>query len=107
MKLAVSVLAVVAFIASAASARAQGTKDPVVLHPGVQTTATWTLRTADYTEQHVQGDQVIQFTGDELAAPPGGPYGTTVRRPPGVLRAGLLRPRVNFFPELLKTVENL
>jgi hypothetical protein len=69
--------------------------------------ATWTVRTADYTEQQIQGDQVVQFTGDELAAPATGPYGMTVRRPPGVLRAGLLRPRVNFVPELLRSVENL
>ncbi|MBX3207054.1 MAG: hypothetical protein KF764_18555 [Labilithrix sp.] len=66
-----------------------------------------TTKTADYTEQRVDGDQVVKFTGDELVAPPGGAYGDTIRRPPGVTRIGLIRPRMNFVSELLKSVENL
>jgi hypothetical protein len=63
--------------------------------------------TADYTEQSLSGEQVIKFTGDELAAPPGGPYGDTIRPAPGPVKVGLIRPRLNFIPELLKSVENL
>jgi hypothetical protein len=66
-----------------------------------------TTRTAEYMEQITGGDQVVQFTGDAIAAPPGAPLGGTVVRPPGVMRVGLLRPRLNFVTELLKTVENL
>jgi hypothetical protein len=65
------------------------------------------VTTADYTEWNVSGDQVVTFTGDELAGVSNGPYGDLVRRPPGVARAGLIRPRMNFVTELLTTVENL
>ena len=65
------------------------------------------ITTADYTEHSVEGDQVVKFTGDELVAPPGGYYGDTIRPLPGVARLGLIRPRMNFVPELLKSVENL
>ena len=66
-----------------------------------------TARTADYVEQNVGGEAVVKFTGDELAGPPGGAYGEAIRRPPGVVRVGLIRPRMNFVSELLKSVENL
>ncbi len=89
----------------AGDARAQASEQAAIGVPA--SGRTWTLRTADYTERHVEGDQIVQFTGDELAAPATGAYGMSVVRPPGVLRAGLVRPRVNFFPELLRSVENL
>lgn len=66
-----------------------------------------TTKTADYTEQITGGDQVVRFTGDELVGPSGAPVGGTIVRSPGVMRVGLLRPRLNFVTELLKTVENL
>lgn len=66
-----------------------------------------TITTSDYTEQHVDGNQVVTFPGDALPGDANSSYGFAVRRPPGVLRAGLIRPRVNFVPELLKSVENL
>jgi len=66
------------------------------------------VKTSDYTsEQSVGGDQVVKFTGDELAAPNGGYYGDTIRPLPGAIRVQLIRPRLNFVPELLKSVENL
>ncbi len=68
---------------------------------------TTTTKTADYTEQSLGGDQVVKFTGDELVGPAGGAYGDVIRRPPGVTRVGLIRPRMNFVSELLKSVENL
>ncbi|MBX3217338.1 MAG: hypothetical protein KF850_35230 [Labilithrix sp.] len=66
-----------------------------------------TTTTADYTEQNLAGDQVVKFTGDELVGPAGGAYGTTIRPLPGVARVGLIRPRMNFVSELLKSVESL
>jgi len=64
--------------------------------------------TKDYTEQRtVGGDQVVSFPDDELPGDVNSAYGFTVRRPPGVLRANLIRPRVNFVSEMLKSVENL
>jgi hypothetical protein len=66
-----------------------------------------TTTTTDYVEQNVGGDQVVKFTGDELKGPTDGAYGTVIRRPPGVARVGLIRPRMNFVVELLKSVENL
>ncbi len=78
---------------------------PTVLAQGLAPTARHT--TADYTEQIVGGDQVVTFPGDTLPVDTNSAYGFTIRRPPGVLRAGLIRPRVNFVSELLKSVENL
>ncbi len=70
--------------------------------------AATTVKTADYTEQRsVGGDQVVTFPGDELPGDVNSAYGFTIRRPPGVLRANLIRPRVNFVSEMLKSVENL
>ena len=66
-----------------------------------------TTTTADYTEQSVGGDQVVKFAGDELAGPANPYYGPSIRPLPGVTRVGLIRPRVNFVSELLKSVENL
>ena len=71
-------------------------------------TASTTVKTAEYTEQRtVGGDQVVSFPGDELPGDVNSAYGFTIRRPPGVLRANLIRPRVNFVSEMLKSVENL
>jgi hypothetical protein len=69
--------------------------------------ATTTTTTPDYTEQRTGSDQVVTFPGDALAGDPNSAYGFTMRAPPRVLRAGLIRPRVNFVAELLKSVENL
>jgi hypothetical protein len=66
-----------------------------------------TTSNAGYSEQRVDGSQVVRFVDDPLATDPWSAYGFTIRRPPRVLRAQLIRPRVNFVSELLKTVENL
>lgn len=60
-----------------------------------------------YTEQQVNGSQVVTFGGDPLQGDENSAYGFSMRAPPRVLRAGLIRPRVNFVSELLKSVENL
>jgi len=75
--------------------------------PPARTQTSRTVTTTDYVDKDLQGDQVVTFTGDELAGMSGGPYGNILRRPPGVTRAGLIRPRMNFVSELLKSVENL
>lgn len=63
--------------------------------------------TKEYSEQQLEGNQVVTFGDDKLLTADGGPYGDTIRPPPRVLRVGLIRPRANFVPELLKSVENL
>ena len=63
--------------------------------------------TAGYTEQSVDGSQVVEFIGDPLKGDENSAYGFTMRSPPRVLRALLIRPRVNFVSELVKSVENL
>ena len=68
---------------------------------------TTTTTTSDYTETRTEGSQVISFGTDRLDGDPNSAYGFTIRRPPGVLRAQLIRPRMNFVSELLKSVENL
>ena len=66
-----------------------------------------TTATPDYTEHTVDGSQVVTFGGDPLKGDDNSAYGFTMRAPPRVLRAGLIRPRVNFVMELVKSVENL
>ncbi|MBX3231619.1 MAG: hypothetical protein KIT84_23675 [Labilithrix sp.] len=68
---------------------------------------TQTTRTADYTEQKdLAGDQVVKFTGDELGGLTGDADGLIKVRT-GPVKVPLIRPRLNFVPELLKSVENL
>ena len=66
-----------------------------------------TVTTNDYVDHAVAGDRVITFSTDGLDAGGTSMFGLTMRRPPGVVRLGLIRPRVNFVAELLKSVENL
>ena len=91
-------------LALSTSASAQAPATPT---PAPAPAPTTTVTTADYTEQRVGGDQVVTFPGDTLPGDNNSAYGFTIRRPPGVLRANLIRPRVNFVSELLKSVENL
>jgi hypothetical protein len=90
----VSAVALVTFaLAPAAFAQAPATPAPVT--------------TADYTEKRTGSDQVVTFTDDPLNSDYNSDYGLSMRAPPRVLRAGLIRPRVNFVSELVKSVENL
>ena len=93
----VSVLAFAALLTHGAPAGAE----PLVRSP------TGGTRAPDYTEKDVAGDQVVTFAGDELSGLARGAYGDTIRRPPGIMRVGLIRPRMNFVSELLKSVESL
>jgi hypothetical protein len=103
MKIGLVSAALAATLALSATAFAQApTSTPA------KTTATTTTTTSDYTEQRtVDGSQVVEFGGDPLKGDDNSAYGFTMRAPPRVLRAGLIRPRVNFVMELVKSVENL
>ncbi len=48
-----------------------------------------------------------EFTDDPLNAGGFGPNDATIRVRPGPIRTTLIRPRVTFIPEMLKSVENL
>lgn len=89
------------------SATAQSTAAKPSVTPGRAPASTTVVRTRDYTETQLQGNQVVEFPGDELGTDGPSIYGDTVRRPPGVIRHGLLQPRLNFVSELVKSVENL
>jgi hypothetical protein len=96
MKLTVLCSTIAAGLLFTLSASAQGQK------------TTTTTRTADYVEQkEVQGDQIVKFTGDELDAANGAAGSRVMIRALGPVRVPLIRPRLNFIPELLKSVENL
>jgi hypothetical protein len=60
-----------------------------------------------YLEQKLDAGQAVQFCDDALVGPDVAPLGTTIRRPPGAVRVGLIRPRLHFIAEMLKSVENL
>jgi hypothetical protein len=62
---------------------------------------------ADYVERKVDDGVVVTFGDDGLDGDPDDPYGGVVKPPPPIIRAGLIRPRVNFVSELLKSVESL
>jgi hypothetical protein len=64
--------------------------------------------TSEYTErQDADGSQVIDFGNDLVVDGTLNIFGDVVRPPPLVTRAALIRPRMNFVPELIKSVENL
>ena len=63
--------------------------------------------TAPYVEKKVEEGTAVWFPEDTLGTSGPSMYGDTIRRPPGVIRVGLLRPRVRFIPQMLKSVENL
>lgn len=48
-----------------------------------------------------------EFSDDPLNAGGFGPNDATIRVRPGPVRTTLIRPRVSFIPEMLKSVENL
>jgi hypothetical protein len=99
MKIGLVSVAALALFAQSAAALAQA--------PAAPARVISTTTTPDYVEQRLDGNQVVTFPNDALKGDENSAYGFTMRRPPGVLRAGLIRPRVNFVSELLKSVENL
>lgn len=107
MKIGLVSAAALAMFALSTTAFAQApTSAPKPAAPAAKATPT-TNTTSDYREQSVDGSQVVEFTGDPLKGDDNSAYGFTMRSPPRVLRALLIRPRVNFVSELVKSVENL
>jgi hypothetical protein len=105
MKIGLVSMAALAALALSQAAYAQApTSTPT---PPLPAAAAPDVATAGYAEQRVDGNQVVTFGGDLLPGDTNSVYGFSIRRPPGVLRANLIRPRVNFVSELLKSVENL
>jgi len=109
--LALFALSTTAFAQAPTSAPKPSTPTPAAKATATTATGTsassTTNATADYREQTVDGSQVVEFTGDPLKGDDNSAYGFTMRAPPRVLRALLIRPRVNFVSELVKSVENL
>ncbi|MBX3189952.1 MAG: hypothetical protein KF819_23195 [Labilithrix sp.] len=103
MKIGLVSAAAAALLVLGGSARAQA---PAAKAPAAPV-APATITTSDYVEQQVDGNQVVTFPGDTLPGDTNSTFGYEIRPPPRVLRAGLIRPRVNFVSELLKSVENL
>ncbi len=107
MKIGLVSVAALALFALSSSAFAQApTSAPKPAAPSAKATTTSTT-TSEYREQTVDGSQVVEFIGDPLKGDDNSAYGFTMRAPPRVLRALLIRPRVNFVSELVKSVENL
>jgi hypothetical protein len=108
MKIGLVSVAALAIVALSTTAFAQApTSPPKPAAPAAKATTTTTNTTSDYSELSVDGSQVVEFTGDPLKGDENSAYGFTMRSPPRVLRALLIRPRVNFVSELVKSVENL
>jgi hypothetical protein len=110
MKIGLVSAAASALLALSTTAFAQAPTSPPKPAPAGKATPTatpTTSTTADYRELSVDGSQVVEFIGDPLKGDENSAYGFTMRSPPRVLRALLIRPRVNFVSELVKSVENL
>ncbi len=61
----------------------------------------------DYVDQTDGSGQRVVFKDDPLGADGNASTGATIVVRPRAARVGLLRPRVHFIPEMLKSVENL
>lgn len=60
-----------------------------------------------YADHDVGSDRIVEFNDDLIGGTPFEMAGVLLRHAPRVLRAGLLRPRLHFVGELVKSVENL
>ena len=109
--LALCALSTTAFAQAPTSAPSRATPAAKATAPAAAATAATgssaTNTTAEYKELSVDGSQVVEFTGDPLQGDENSWYGFSMRAPPRVLRQLLIRPRVNFVSELVKSVENL
>ena len=64
-------------------------------------------RPSDFVEQKVDSGQAVIFRDDPLQAGGLDPNGYIIRARGSFWRTGLLRPRLNFVPEMLKSAESL
>lgn len=100
-------LALVALSTTAFAQAPSSVPKPAATAAKATAATTTTTATAEYRERSVDGSQVVEFPGDPLKGDENSAYGFTMRSAPRVLRALLIRPRVNFVSELVKSVENL
>ena len=64
-------------------------------------------RTVEGTEDGGESGYGYEFDDDPLAAGGFGPNDATIRVRPGPVRTTLIRPRISFVDNMLKSVENL
>ena len=60
-----------------------------------------------FSEQKTENGSSVAFDDDLGIGTAYDPFADIVKGPPRVARVNLLRPRYNFIPEMLKSVENL
>lgn len=66
-----------------------------------------TLPAKGYVDRGAGDQRTVAFDDDPLAGDGPAAFGAAIRRVPGAVRVGLIRPRTTFVPSLLKSVENL
>ncbi len=64
-------------------------------------------KSSGYAEHKTDGGSNVVFDDDRALGTAYDPFADIVKGPPHGARMNLLRPRYNFVPELLKSVENL
>jgi hypothetical protein len=64
-------------------------------------------KASGFSEQSVDGGRNVVFDDDRALGTAYDPFADLVRAKPPAARVNLLRPRYNFVPEMLKSVENL
>ncbi|MDB4997859.1 MAG: hypothetical protein JWM74_5291 [Myxococcaceae bacterium] len=92
--LAVAMFTVLALFATTASAQTASAETKTTTGDG-------------FMDQTDKDGQRVMFKDDPLAAENRGSTGATILVRPTAARVGLLRPRVQFVTEMLKSVENL
>lgn len=60
-----------------------------------------------YSEQRTDGGSSVVFDDDKALGKGLDPFADLIKGPPRATRLMLLRPRYNFVPEMLKSVENI
>ncbi len=69
--------------------------------------AAWAQRTVEDVKEGRDSGYGYEFDDDPLAAGGFGPNDATIRVRPGPVRTTLIRPRISFVDNMLKSVENL
>lgn len=71
------------------------------------TSTAWAQRTVEGVKEGKESGYGYEFDDDPLAAGGFGPNDATIRVRPGPVRTTLIRPRISFVDNMLKSVENL
>ena len=69
--------------------------------------AAWAQRSVEGVKEGKEAGYGYEFDDDPLAAGGFGPNDATIRVRPGPVRTTLIRPRISFVDNMLKSVENL